>query len=175
MTLWAAVIARELLGFAWDDALSLGSTVSALNARSKGFAIRGQNRGSWSRGAAKGADGDKKKDDDMVDGIVLLGRTLPARKTPDGVRGWLSDKAMEPKTVDRSLRTAFKGDALSKTFSIMLLLARRAAKTIRSDSRHAYQLYEQFRPEVAAGTAGWGKAGELKLDAIRDLANDYPA
>ena len=36
----------------------------------------------------------------------------------------------------------------------------------------AYALYEEFRPEIPAGTRGWGAQGMLDLDHIRSLAKD---
>jgi hypothetical protein len=33
-----------------------------------------------------------------------------------------------------------------------------------------FGLYEEFRPEVARGTKGWGQAGTLSLKRVRDLA-----
>lgn len=36
-------------------------------------------------------------------------------------------------------------------------------------SERAYALYEQFRPEIPRGRAGWGAAGELDLDRIGAL------
>jgi hypothetical protein len=36
----------------------------------------------------------------------------------------------------------------------------------------AYGLYEQFRPAIPAGEAGWGAAGTLSLARIRKLAQE---
>jgi hypothetical protein len=36
----------------------------------------------------------------------------------------------------------------------------------------AYRLYEQFRPAIPAGEAGWGAAGTLSLARIRRLAKE---
>jgi hypothetical protein len=35
----------------------------------------------------------------------------------------------------------------------------------------AYGLYEQFRPAIPAGEAGWGAAGTLSLAKIQKLAS----
>ena len=40
---------------------------------------------------------------------------------------------------------------------------------IQNQSR-AFALYEEFRPEIPAGTKGWGAKGELDLDRIDALA-----
>lgn len=36
-------------------------------------------------------------------------------------------------------------------------------------AKHAYDLYSEFRPQIAQGQAGWGKPGLLDLQKIRDL------
>ena len=33
----------------------------------------------------------------------------------------------------------------------------------------AYHLYEEFRPTVAQGKAGWGSKGRLEFDRLREL------
>ena len=35
----------------------------------------------------------------------------------------------------------------------------------------AFELYEQFRPEIERGRRGWGQKGRLDLDLIRSLAD----
>lgn len=39
--------------------------------------------------------------------------------------------------------------------------------------QHCYHLYEQFRPTVAGGQAGWGQRGHLDLNEVRDLAKHH--
>jgi hypothetical protein len=36
----------------------------------------------------------------------------------------------------------------------------------------AYRLYEQFRPAIPAGVAGWGAPGTLSLARIRKMAKE---
>ena len=38
---------------------------------------------------------------------------------------------------------------------------------------HCYHLYEQFRPTIASGQAGWGQKGQLDLMHIRQLAEQH--
>ena len=64
---------------------------------------------------------------------------------------------------------------LSKAFGPRLQDAEAAltqlAETYSSDDigREAYRLYEQFRPSVPQGQAGWGKKGLLELDRLKEL------
>jgi hypothetical protein len=39
----------------------------------------------------------------------------------------------------------------------------------------AYALYERFRPQIPAGTTGWGAKGVLDLGALAKLAPKKPA
>lgn len=36
-------------------------------------------------------------------------------------------------------------------------------------AKHAYDLYSEFRPQIAQGQAGWGKPGLLDLQQIKEL------
>lgn len=38
---------------------------------------------------------------------------------------------------------------------------------------HCYHLYEQFRPNVAGGRQGWGQAGHLDLNQLREMAENH--
>lgn len=37
-------------------------------------------------------------------------------------------------------------------------------------SDRTFTLYKAFRPEIPAGTKGWGATGRLDLDKIRNMA-----
>jgi hypothetical protein len=36
-------------------------------------------------------------------------------------------------------------------------------------AKHAFDLYSEFRPQIAQGQAGWGKPGLLDLQQIKEL------
>jgi len=48
------------------------------------------------------------------------------------------------------------------------------AKSFPADELEAesYRLYEQFRPSIPSGKAGWGARGQLDLGLIQSLARD---
>ena len=159
MILWSAVVAREVLGYNWEEALSLAHAVSALNAQSKASRIWGNEKPNES---AVSVDGP------AVEGVVLLGRNVPAclQTQADGVRGCVSGSAIDPRAPSNRLKQAFPGPALSHVYSSMVHLARHVADAIRVNSRHAYTLYETFRPEIPDGPGGWGMCGLLSLSKI---------
>ena len=165
LTLWAAVVA-ECLGFAREEALTLGRAVAGLNAYAKGKAlglftptppaIQAQRQAQ--RGPAR-----------LM--VSLLHRAVPVVHTDAGLRALSKDKPIDPTSVQRYLESKF-GDALEDAYEAMQRLATSRPPTVLADE--AYQFYEQFRPAIPAGPKGWGAAGTLHLDTIRKLATDSP-
>lgn len=161
LTLWAAVVA-ERLGFDRDEALTMGRVVAGLNAYAKGKAL----------GLFKPASEEVRRERQRLAAggqmhVELLHRALPVIQTPAGLRALSKDKPIAPDSVQRYLRSKF-GAALEQVEAAMLDLAR--ALPPEELAARAYALYEAFRPDVPAGTRGWGAAGVLDLDRIRKAA-----
>jgi hypothetical protein len=166
MTLWAAIVA-ERLGYDEEAALTLGQAVSGLNAVSKGRRL-----GIYSPPAEEAlAERARSQREAAERGeqflIPLLGREVPARRTEAGVRALKDEDPIDPRSVRRYLEKKF-GDALPDAEAAMRALARAFSQDELEGV--AYQLYEQFRPEIPEGKRGWGAQGELDLAAIRALA-----
>src|SRR5690349_19998814 len=84
LTLWAAVVA-ERLGYDEETALTLGKAVAGLNAQSKGRRL-----GIYEEKSEEEEKEDKKKERSAKPEFVeLLGRGVPAVKTPHGLRAAL--------------------------------------------------------------------------------------
>jgi hypothetical protein len=163
MTLWAAVVA-ERLGYDDDAALTLGRAVAGLNAQSKGRRL-----GIYEEPEDKEGDQERKtpsKRAEERDAVPLLGRAVPVRKTKEGLRATSKGELIEPESVRRYLKNKF-GDHLTATRAAMKELA--DAYPPRQLAGQAYDLYEQFRPDIPEGKKGWGAAGTLDLDQIRAL------
>lgn len=158
LTLWATVVA-ERLGFDHDEALTLGRAVAGLNAYSKGKRL-GLFAPSDEELARKRTEQPEKSFD-----VDLLGRAVPVLATADGLRALSKGKPDNPASVERYLKSKF-GDHLAATEKAMADLALRFPP--RELSAVAFQLYERFRPEIPEGVRGWGAAGELDLERIRD-------
>jgi hypothetical protein len=164
LTLWAAVVA-ERLGFDHDEALTLGRAVAGLNAYSKGKAL-----GLFKPSPASvRAEREKKARAAGVFHVELLHRAVPVVRTREGLRAVAKDKPVEPASVERYLAGKF-GDALAPARKAMQALARSRERVALA--HEAYRLYEEFRPEVPEGEAGWGAAGVLKLARIQSLARE---
>ena len=88
MTLWAAVVA-ERLGYDPQAALTLGKSVAGLNAQSKG-----QRLGIYE--ASEGKEAETKPQKERAPGeqttVSLLGRSVPAVYSKDGLRAVSQDK-----------------------------------------------------------------------------------
>ena len=157
LTLWAVVVA-ERLGFDHEEALTLGRAVAGLNAYSKGVAL-----GLFEPTPASVKEQRKKARPAGSFQIALLGRAVPAVHTPDGVRATAKDRPIAPASVERYLESKF-GDSLREVRQAMMTLARSVSPT--DLARSAFRLYEQFRPAIPAGTAGWGAKGVLDIGKI---------
>jgi hypothetical protein len=163
LTLWATVVA-ERLGFSHDEALTLGKAVAGLNAYSKGKALGLFKPTPMELRSQRAAHAKRAG----VFHVELLHRAVPVLQTHEGLRAVAKDKPIEPASVQKYLVSKFK-DGLRPVVAVMQELA--ASREPADLAKEAYALYEQFRPDVPVGGAGWGAAGVLSLTRIRTLAN----
>ncbi len=162
LTLWAVIVA-ERLGYNKKEALTLGKAVAGLNAQSKGRRL-----GIYEEKTEKEKEKEKKKEKTVkTEFIEILGRGVPAVKTPQGLRAAVKGKPIHAESVETYLEQKF-GEELEDAWAAMEKLAK--AYTPKQLESKAYDLYEKFRPEIPEGTKGWGAKGELDLDYIRSLA-----
>ena len=163
LTLWATVVA-ERLGFERETALTLGRVVAGKSAQVKGRAL-----GLYEplyEPPSKAAEQRREPDDMLL--VHLLGRTIPAVRTPEGVRAVAKDlRPTSALSVKRYLESKFGGH-LDEVWSAMERLA--TSLSPEELNQHGFGLYEAFRPAIPPGARGWGAAGELDLNRIADLA-----
>ena len=113
------------------------------------------------------ADSKDKEDNDKVKRVDVFGMTIKAVEQDGKVLA--TDKgttAIKPATVLGYLKRAFGARLDDAKQALQGLAASFAKEDIGSQ---AYHLYEQFRPQVPQGQAGWGKKGQLELDRIQEL------
>jgi hypothetical protein len=157
-------VVAERLGFDREEALTLGKAVAGMNAASKGIRL----------GILRPATPEAKKEraerrkGELVQ-VELLGRRVPATRTPAGLRAFEGDRPSDPASVERYLAGKF-GDSLADATEAMRTLAR--SYPPKALAERAFPLYEAFRPEVPRGARGWGARGTLDLDRIRGLRLD---
>jgi len=164
LTLWASVVAEQL-GYDHATALTLGKAVAGLNAQSKGRRL----------GIFEASSETPKESSARTKGerqlIPLLGRSVSAVKTEDGLRALDKGAPIIPDSVQRYLTQKF-GEHLADALHAMQTLA--ASLPVDQLAEQAFALYEQFRPSIPYGKAGWGAAGDLDTDQIRALAKPDP-
>jgi hypothetical protein len=161
MTLWVTVVA-ERLGYDKETALTLGKAVTGLNAQSKGRRL-----GIYEEKSEEEKEKEEKKKKPVkTEFIEILGRGVPAVKTPGGLRAAIKGDPIQPDSVQTYLEQKFKDD-LDEAREAMEKLAK--SYTPKQLEGKAYDLYEKFRPEIPEGKKGWGAKGELDLDYIRSL------
>jgi hypothetical protein len=163
LTLWASVVA-ERLGYARDEALTLGKALAGLNAQSKGRAL-----GIFKPPALEKGKRRKKHGLGEEFWIELCGRAIPAKNTDQGVRAVVKDKPIEPDQVQAYLERSFKDDLKAARDALHEL-----AKAQEPDdlAEQAFRLYERFRPQIEPGKRGWGQKGTLDLGLISRLSRN---
>lgn len=160
LILWATVVAG-ILGFDYDEALTLGRAVAGLNAYSKGITL-----GLFQPTPKTVREQRQKMRRDEVVTVDLLHRAVPARHTDEGLRALSNDRPISYEGVKRYLESKF-GDAFDEVYEAMLELAK--SLTPSQLTEKTYDLYEKFRPEIPPGKKGWGASGKLDLDGIRRM------
>lgn len=164
LTLWAAVVA-ERLGFAADEALTLGRALAGLTAQAKGVRL-----GIFEPASAAEISRQREATEAGAElKVHLMGRTLTMMREEDGLRARSKGAAIEPESVRRYLASKF-GDALDPATRAMRELA--ASRPPAALAREAFGLYERFRPAVDPDARGWGQRGVLDLAKITHAADE---
>ena len=163
LTLWAAIVA-ERLGHDADAAITLGRAVAGSSARVKARAIglEEAHEGGDLRDIAKQATKSAPRQT-----VHLLGRDVPVVEQKGSHYALDGDKPASPRPAYAYVERAF-GEHLPAVRRAM----ERLADSLPPDelNRSGFRLYEHFRPEVPAGTKGWGAKGVLDLDRVRGAA-----
>ena len=158
LELWGSCVAHTVHPeLPWQACLSIGKRIAAITAISKGRSI----------GTIPQPDKDEKKDGkkkSKADGgertIRVMGFAMPM----DGDEVVAQGRAK--KGSEESLARRFGHENLHRVRSAM----ESALQTWKGHEdeleKQAFSMYEEFRPDVAAGQKGWGRKGELRLDAI---------
>ncbi|KZT12484.1 uncharacterized protein LAESUDRAFT_668161, partial [Laetiporus sulphureus 93-53] len=155
MMAWAFVVA-ERLGFQRQEALSIASVYTEMNAITKGVS-----RGIFDKDKGKGVEASMNGSQPYVD---LMGRR-PLYQTASGSWRALSSSVPVAPTspfsyIKRSLR-----QTAPHVLGALRLLA--ASYTPAELNRKGYALYADLRPDVD----GWGKRGDVRCSTILGLRN----
>ncbi len=160
LTLWASVVARRL-GFARDEALTLGRAVASLSNYGKDVSPL---LVTPTRKAIKERQRDLKAGKRVQ--VDLLQRAVPIVRTRSGLRALDRDRPIAPDSVEQYLEIKF-GDALKLVRNSMKRLAR--SMSAPEIAAQADELYAKFRPKVPKGVPGWDAEGKLDVGRIDRL------
>lgn len=159
LTLWAFVVAQRL-GHSRDTALTLAKSVAGMSAFAKAKSL----------GLAEDRDTDlgahRRTREEAQKSVAFMGRRIPVAPSQSGPFAVADGKPIAPKSVEKYLTSKF-GDNYEEVHAAMVKLAR--SRSPAKLSVEAFHLYEEFRPTIPAGVAGWGKAGVLDLKRIETL------
>ncbi|TDL29570.1 hypothetical protein BD410DRAFT_709803 [Rickenella mellea] len=159
MTAWATVVA-ERLGFKREEALSIASAYTEMNAISKGVSI-----GVFDDSKGKGVDLKKGDAQPFVD---FMGRR-PVFTTQSGDwRALVKGQPILPSIAYSYITRAFR-QTLPFVMGALRLLATSYSPT--QLNAEAFSLYSQFRPAVNK----WGGRSEVRCDTILALRRKEPA
>lgn len=154
MMAWAFVVA-ERLGFHREEALSIASVYTEMNAITKGVSL-----GVFDKNRGKGVEASSSGSQPYVD---LMGRRVPLYQTASGSwRALSSGTPIVPTSAFSYITRALRQTAPAVLGALRLLAA---SYTPAELNRTGFALYQDFRPDVD----GWGGRGEVRCATILAL------
>ncbi|KAL0576922.1 hypothetical protein V5O48_005068 [Marasmius crinis-equi] len=151
MTIWATVVA-ERMGFKREEALSIASVYTEMNAISKGVTL-----GIFEEGKEKGLDASRGGTQPYVD---FIGRRPLYQTQEEDWRALLKGTPAKPSAAYGYISRSFRQTTPYITGSLRLLANSFTSQEINDK---AWSLYIRFRPEVNE----WGKRSQVKcLDIL---------
>ncbi|KAJ7283566.1 hypothetical protein C8J57DRAFT_1432640 [Mycena rebaudengoi] len=153
MTAWSTLVA-ERLGFQPEEALSIASVYTELNAISKGVSL-----GVFEQGKEKGMEASRGGSQPYVE---IMGRRPLFQTQSSQWRALSKGTAVEPGVAFSYISRAFRQTTPHVIGALRLLVQSFTPQEINAK---AWSLYCDFRPEVK----GWGERAELRCETILDL------
>ncbi|KAI0750715.1 hypothetical protein C8Q80DRAFT_1153578 [Daedaleopsis nitida] len=154
MTAWAFVVA-ERLGFQREEALSIASVYTEMNARTKGVSL-----GIYAQGKQNGMEASRTGSQPYVE---LMGRRIPLYQTVTSQwRALSAGSPVAPTSAFSYITQALRQTAPHVVGALRLLAASYAPAELNAKG---FSLYADFRPEAD----GWGQRGEVRCSTILGL------
>lgn len=166
LTLWAACVAQFLHPkVSWQTCLSVGSAAASLCAVSKGKSI-GVVDAPDDTEERKEAKKKEKNEKEGLEEIEVMGFKLLLK---DGMAMVGKDRKKANKGALEKKYGTENYERVKNAFEEGLQSWQNKKEDL---DKKAFSMYEEFRPNVAAGTKGWGRRGELSLENIqRSITN----
>ncbi|KAK0490930.1 hypothetical protein IW261DRAFT_1547212 [Armillaria novae-zelandiae] len=155
MTAWAMIVA-ERLGFRREEALSIASVYTEMNALSKGVSL-----GIYKDGKQRGLDAIRGGSQPYVE---LMGRSPLYQSQSNQWRALLNSKPAQPSSPFSYISRSFRQTTPHIIGALRLLAESFTPKELNNKG---WALYTEFRPSVNA----WGERSEVKCEIILNLRN----
>jgi len=156
MTAWSTIVA-ERMGFKREEALSIASAYTELNAISKGVSL-----GIFEEAKQKGLEAAK---DGSQPYVALMGRRVPLFKTQASQwRALLGGTPAQPSTAFSYISRAFRQTTPHIIGALRLLAESFSPQEV---NEKGWGLYCEFRP----ASEGWGQRAEVRCETILKLRN----
>ena len=165
LELWASSVTHFLHpSLSWNTCLSVGGAISTITAISKGRSIGKVDKPDPGAAQEKREKRKEKADEQGLDELEVMSFHL---RLKDG-EAMVGDKPK--KAGEEALRKKFGGDGKYERVrgAFEEALGAWKGKEDELDAR-AFGMYEDFRPSVKPGQAGWGRKGELRVETIREV------
>ncbi|VDC07287.1 unnamed protein product [Peniophora sp. CBMAI 1063] len=155
MMAWSCIVA-ERIGFAREEALSIASVYTEMNAITRGLSL-----GIYDKTSAEVVEASPHGTQPYAE---VMGRRIPLYKTSEGSWRALNkdSKPASPATAFSYISRSLKQNTSEIVGSLRLLAQSHTAEHI---NRVGWSLYAEFRPEAN----GWGKRGRVDCDVILGL------
>ncbi|KAJ6485137.1 hypothetical protein C8R47DRAFT_1130904 [Mycena vitilis] len=153
MTAWSTLVA-ERLGFQREEALSIATVYTEMNAISKGVSM-----GIYKHGTDRAAEASKVGSQPYVE---LMGRRPLYQTQNSQWRALSNGTAVQPSTAFSYISRALRQTTPHIIGALRLLVESYTPQEINAK---AWGLYAEFRPEVK----GWGERAEVKCETILAL------
>ncbi|KAH8105877.1 hypothetical protein BXZ70DRAFT_917193 [Cristinia sonorae] len=156
MTAWSFVVA-ERLGFQREEALSIATVYTEMNAISKGVSL-----GIYDKGKEKGVEASKGGSQPYVD---LMGRSPLYQTATEHWRALSGGTPVSPSAAYSYITRTLRQTAPQIVGALRLLGTSYSPTEL---NEKGYSMYLEFRPNVD----GWGKKGEVKCSTILALRGE---
>lgn len=168
LELWTSCVTQFLYpSVSWDTCLSIGGAVSTITAISKGRSIGTVDKPDPGEAQAKREKRKEQAEKDDLDELEVMSFHL---RLKDG-QAMVGDKPK--KAGEEALRKKYGG---SEQYIKVRQAFEEALETWKGSEdeldKRAFHMYEDFRPSVKPGQAGWGRKGQLSLDTIRTVVRN---
>jgi hypothetical protein len=162
LTLWGATVSHYGPSHVnWKESCNIGRKIAGMLAQSKGKSIGKFEPKETSEEEKKSRKRAREKARDEGNRMKIAGFEIDKRDVEGGAGA-----------AEDYLQKAF-GDKLNEAKEAMRELVEAYNDENLDESKKAYDLYAEFRPDVAKGMRGWGQRGLLSLDKIKHMAQQH--